>query len=292
MATCEVCGDGFADDAEKHLCSPSRDLLARVPRGLVAAIPIKAGLPYAWLPILSSEWRFPGRGWWCRFARDGDWGSNGSRGCGWGGKKKDQRRGSFACPCGWGPSGQEVSNQRKPASRTTQPSAAHPKVPKPRKPSLHTGWKWSSPLVHSKLWDWHLRRPESDQQGIYHGEGSYARRHVGVLGLQGWSTKPFVAPHQEHISRAWKPRGFLSNRSECSLERPQGPPHCGIRLCLQNSRSAARAFRSQLENHCPQGRLWAWDIHGADPQQHWLDGASMQARGFDCSLMRSTDVAA
>ena len=27
--------------------------------------------------------------------------------------------------------------------------------------------------------------PESDQQGIYHGEGSYARRHVGVLGLQG-----------------------------------------------------------------------------------------------------------
>ena len=25
--------------------------------------------------------------------------------------------------------------------RTTQPSAAHPKVPKPRKPSLHTGWK-------------------------------------------------------------------------------------------------------------------------------------------------------
>ena len=50
---------------------------------------------------------------------------------------------------------------------------------------------------------------------------------------------------------------------------------CGIRLCLPNSRSAARAFRSQLENHCPQGRLGAWDIHGAD-----------------CSLMRSTDVAA
>ena len=25
MATCEVCGDDFADDAEKHLCSPSRD---------------------------------------------------------------------------------------------------------------------------------------------------------------------------------------------------------------------------------------------------------------------------
>ena len=213
-----------------------RLLLARVPRGLLAAIPIKAGLPYAWLPILSSEWRFPGRGWWCRFARDGDWGSNGSRGCGWGGKKKDQRRGSFACPCGWGPSGQEVSNQRKPASRTTQPSAAHPKVPKPRKPSLHTGWKWSSPLVHSKLWDWHLR-PESDQQGIYHDEGSYARRHVGVLGLQGWSTKPFVASHQEHISRAWKPRGFLSNCSECSLERPQGPPRCGIRLCTTPCRS-------------------------------------------------------
>ena len=56
-------------------------------------------------------------------------------------RKTMQRRGSFACPCGWGPSGQEVSNQRKPASRTTQPSAAHPKVPKPRKPSLHTGWK-------------------------------------------------------------------------------------------------------------------------------------------------------
>ena len=30
MATCEVCGDGFADDAEKHLCSPSRaETLAR-----------------------------------------------------------------------------------------------------------------------------------------------------------------------------------------------------------------------------------------------------------------------
>ena len=48
MATCEVCGDGFADDAEKTLVLPEpRLLLARVPRGLVAAIPIKAGLPYA-----------------------------------------------------------------------------------------------------------------------------------------------------------------------------------------------------------------------------------------------------
>lgn len=56
-------------------------------------------------------------------------------------RKTMQRRGSFACLWGRGPSGQEVSNQRKPASRTTQPSAAHPKVPKPRKPSLHTGWK-------------------------------------------------------------------------------------------------------------------------------------------------------
>ena len=30
MATCEVCGDGFADDAEKHLCSPSRDSCSHV----------------------------------------------------------------------------------------------------------------------------------------------------------------------------------------------------------------------------------------------------------------------
>ena len=241
MATCEVCGDGFADDAEKHLCSPSRDSCSHVCHAdCLQQYRLKQGCPMHDCPFcLQNEERFPGRGWWCRFARDGDWGSNGSRGCGWGGKKKDQRRDSFACPCGWGPSGQEVSNQRKPASRTTQPSAAHPKVPKPRKPSLHTGWKWSSPLVHSKLWDWHLR-PESDQQGIYHDEGSYARhlpRHVGVLGLQGWSTKPFVASHQEHISRAWKPRGFLSNCSECSLERPQGPPRCGIRLCTTPCRS-------------------------------------------------------
>ena len=30
MATCEVCGDGFADDAEKHLCSQSRDSCSHV----------------------------------------------------------------------------------------------------------------------------------------------------------------------------------------------------------------------------------------------------------------------
>ena len=293
MATCEVCGDGFADDAEKHLCSPSRDSCSHVCHAdWLQQYRLKQGCPMHDCPFCLQNEDSQEEADDAALQEMEIEAAMEAEAVAEGVKRKTREEAASPVRAGGGPAAQEVSNQRKPASRTTQPSAAHPKVPKPRKPSLHTGWKWSSPLVHSKLWDWHLRRPESDQQGIYHGEGSYARRHVGVLGLQGWSTKPFVASHQEHISRAWKPRGFLSNRSECSLERPQGPPRCGIRLCLQNSRSAARAFRSQLENHCPQGRLWAWDIHGADPQQHWLDGASMQARGFDCSLMRSTDVAA
>ena len=87
-------------------------------------------------------------------------------------------------------------------------------------------------LLHTKSTYQGLGSPEASYQTVlnaalkdprdHHAVASdFARRHVGVLGLQGWSTKPFVASHQEHISRAWKPRGFLSTVLNAALKDPR-----------------------------------------------------------------------
>ena len=258
-------------------------------RGLFATIPIKAGLPDAWLPILSSEsseWRFPGRGWWCRFARDRDWGSNGSRGCGWGGKKKDQRRGSFACPCGWGPSGQEVRNQRKPAQ---EDNAAQCRPPKGPQEGGSEAARLSIPSFGIDIYD--LSRTSKAYTTV---KDPMHDANVGVLGLQGWSTKPFVASRQEHTYQGLgSPEASYQTVLKwlnASLKDPRDHHAVASDFAFRTREMLPVPFEVSLRTIAARkvGSLrHSWRRSSAT-----LVGWSIQARGFDCSLMRSTDVAA
>ena len=100
MATCEVCRDGFANDAEKHLCSQSRDSCCHVCHAdCLQQYRLKQGCPMHDCPFCFQNED-------CQEEADDDTLHEMEIEAAMQeetmaeGAKKGQRRGGFACPCG------------------------------------------------------------------------------------------------------------------------------------------------------------------------------------------------
>ena len=99
-------------------------------------------------------------------------------------KRKTREEAASPVRAGGGPAGKKLTTNASPPAGQRSPVPPTQRSPSPESPPFTQGGSEAARLsIPSFGID--IYGPESDQQGIYHGEGSYARRHVGVLGLQG-----------------------------------------------------------------------------------------------------------